>query len=204
VATQILVEPMIHQRRRFEAHTFPPGSYDNDSILRVNNVIVPTGRLGAFLGYRTATLNGTLRVTDTAPLDRIAVYDINPGAAVITGGDINTFDVFNNLTVAGGPGIQVGRDLNWLNVGGNISITDGSEFVVGRDIGLMAQPPKGTDPGGQGAIVDGNLIIGPGSRFRIGRRLSATFLVFGNVQGSSRLIIPSGAGNFVSVGGFVP
>jgi hypothetical protein len=68
----------------------------------------------------------------------------------------------------------------------------------------MAQPPKGTDPGGQGAIVDGNLIIGPGSRFRIGRRLAATFLVFGNVQGSSRLIIPSGAGNFISVGGFVP
>ncbi len=204
VATQILIEPIMHGRRAGQAHTFPTGSYNNDSMIHIRNIIVPTGRLNAVLGYRTASLDGSLIVAGTAAVDRIALFNIDPGASIVTGGDLNTFDVYNNLAISGGPSIKIGRDLNWWNVGGTVSITAGSTFDVGRDIGLVAQPAKGTDPGGKGGLIQGNLDVGLGSAFTVGRSLDATLLVQGSVSGASRITIPNGASNLVALGGFTP
>lgn len=204
VATELLIEPVQHPRRRDQAHTFPPGSYNNDGVLKINSVIIPTGRIGSILGYRTAILMGQIKVFDTSAVDRIALYDVSPGASIITGGDLNTFNVYNNLTLSGGRNIQIGRDLNWWTVGGTVTIENGSNFAVGRDIGLFAQPPKGTDPGGQGGRINGNLVVNPGSSFTIGRALDFPLIVYGQIKGTTQISIPVGGGNLIAVGGTMP
>lgn len=170
---------------------FPVHSIAHDSLLHIHSITIKTGRIGQILAYRTADLSGTIArsVTrgvaaplDTTPINRIALFGINPGGQIITSGDLNTFDVFNNLNLAGGSNILIGRDLNWMNVGNNVTISGGSTFAVGRDVGATAQPPKGTDPGGQGIKIQGNLVVTPDSHFIIGRGLNPSMFV---VQGTA-------------------
>jgi hypothetical protein len=188
--------------RRF-LNRFAVGTKAHDGLLHIRNIVVPNGTLGAVLAYRTASLSGSLILPGTTPVDRIALEAINPGAILATGGDLNTLNVFDNLTLSGaGTGLSVGRDLNWLNVGGNVSAADGANFVVGRDVGLVAQPAKGTDTGGQGGLIGGDLAIAPPSVFAIGRALDATLLVRGHAAAVSQFSIPRGGQNLVALGGF--
>jgi hypothetical protein len=137
-------------------------------------------------------------------VDRIAFYDINPGASIVTAGDIDTFNVFNNINLTDNATINVGRDLNLLTVGGSVTIDGNSRFVVGRDLGLVTKPAKGSDPGGRGGTIEGNLAVGPTGEFRIVRSLGSTLFVFGQVTGGSRIFIASGASNLVALGGITP
>lgn len=203
--SELEINPIPHPTRiRGQAHQFPHGSTIHDGLLHVRSINVTSGRIGQILAYRTADLSGPILVSDTTPVDRIAFSDLLPGASIITGGDLNTFNVLNNLTLGGGPGISIGRDLNWLNVGGTVTLQDGSSFVVVRDIGLNNQPPKGTDPGGQGGLIQGDFLIGPDSTFVVGRALDDLLGTFGTVVGTSRVSIPFGFNNLVALGGLIP
>ena len=91
-------------------------------------------------------LSGPLVASGTTAIDRIAFDAILPGASITTGGDVNTLDVLNGITLTGTK-INIGRDLNLLNVGGNIDLSNGSQFNIGRNLGLVSQPPKGTGTG---------------------------------------------------------
>src|SRR5439155_21431901 len=105
---------------------------------------------------------------------------------------------------ANGGQLRIGRDLNFLNVTGNVVVENGSTFAIDRDLGLIAQAAKGTDPGGQGGVIQGNLEVQPGGSFLIGRSIDAPFLVNGSVTGTSRIVVHAGAGNFQARGGFFP
>ena len=139
-------------------------------------------------GSRTAVLSGPLVASGTTSIDRIAFDAILPGASITTGGDVNTLDVLNGITLSG-TSINIGRDLNLLNVGGNIDLTNGAQFNIGRNLGLVSQPPKGTGTGTNvltlnytsvansivtvnipavGAYIQGNVTIDPTSSFNIG------------------------------------
>lgn len=189
-------------------HEFPLGTVKDTGILPIHNIVVKTGRIGAIYAYRTADLYGSIVSTDTTPIQRIALADIQPGASISAGGDINILDVYNNATFANGGYLAVGRDLNWFNVGNSVTIGPGSAIGVSRDIGLSAQPPNGTDPGGQGGLIGGNLAIAPGGRFLIGRSLDAPFNVIGSTSGAAGIAFLAGANhgqnNFTSRGGFTP
>jgi hypothetical protein len=188
--------------RRF-LNTFATGTKSHDGLLHIRNIIVPNGTLGDILAFRTASLSGSLILPGTTPVDRIALEAVNPGATIATGGDINTLNVFDNLTLSGsGTGLSVGRDLNWLTVGGNVTATNGANIIVGRDIGLVAQPAKGTDTGGQGGLIQGNLAVAAPSVFAVGRALDAQLLVRGHAASVSQFSIPTGGQNLVALGGF--
>ena len=151
-----------------------------DRLLHVGEIRVKTGKVSQILGYRTTDLVGPITITSPSTVSRIALFSLHRGAAINTAGDLDTLDIYSNGSISGGPGIEIGRDLNFLNVGGDLTIGDGSTFSTGRDIGLNRQPPKGTDPGGQGAVIQGNLNIDPDGSLVIGRAIQATFLIQGN------------------------
>ncbi len=201
-SSELSINPTIRERRKGIAHTYPGQSKVQDNVLHVGEIDVTSGQIGSILGYRTAELSGAVTIPGTESVSRIAFQSLVPGASITTGGDLDTFDVFNDLTIGGGPGINVGRDLNWLNVGGTVTVNSGSSLAVGRDIGLNAQAAKGTDPGGQGAEILGDLVINPGGSLTVGRSLDAQFIVQGSVTGASLISIPQGGTNFVSRGGF--
>ncbi|MDB5350723.1 MAG: hypothetical protein JWN86_1970 [Planctomycetota bacterium] len=203
-STVISINPESRQFRKGTAHLYPPGATLGDHILHVGAIKVRTGVISQILGYRTADLSGPINLPGASAVDRIAFIAYKPGAAITTGGDLNTLDSFTDMNLAGGPGIQVGRDLNWVNIGGNLTVSDGSSLSVARDVGLTLQPAKGTDPGGAGGLVGGNVNIAPGGAFTIGRALQSTFLVQGRTDGASRITIPFGAANYVSRGGIFP
>ncbi|HWE38373.1 MAG TPA: hypothetical protein VG406_17510 [Isosphaeraceae bacterium] len=188
---------------RMFLRNFPQGTKNHDGLLHIRNIIVPNGTLGSILAYRTASLSGSLILPGTTPVDRIALEAVNPGATIATGGDINTLDIFDNLSLSGaGTGLSVGRDLNWMSVGGNVTATDGANFLVGRDVGLVAQPAKGTDTGGQGGLIGGDLAIVAPSVFAVGRALDAPLLVRGHAASITQFSIPSGGQNLTALGGF--
>ena len=197
-STVIAINPVSRQFRKGTAHEFPPGAGTGDHILHVGEIKVTTGIIGQILGYQTADLSGPINLPGNSPVDRIAFYAYKPGAAINTGNDLNTLDSFTDLNLGGGPG---GRDLNWVNIGGNLNIGAGSFFSITRDVGLTIQPAKGSDPGGAGGRVSGNMNVAPGASFTIGRALQSTFLVQGRTTGASQITIPFGASNFVSRGG---
>ena len=203
--TILEIDPLHHPKIAADPPIFSTGVSGHDGFLDIRNIVIQSGQIGQILAYRTANLSGTLVAAATTPVDRLAFRVIEPGAVIATGGDVNTFDVFNDITLTGPPGnISIGRDVNFLNVGGNITLGNGSSFVVGRDVGLVAQPAKGTDPGGQGATVKGSIIIGPGSAFRVTRFIDAPFLVSGGITGFSRFTAAGGLNLVVSPGPNVP
>jgi hypothetical protein len=200
-STTLAINPSARHFRKGNAHHYPPGATTGDGVLHIGDIMVTSGTIGQILATQTAELDGVITAKSTAPIDRISFYSYQPGAGIITGGDVNTFDAFKDINLAGGPGISIGRDLNWMQVGGNLNVGAGSTFTVGRDIGLEAQSAKGTDPGGQGAHVEGNMTVEPGGTFVVGRSVDSTFLVDGFISGASRFTIPAGSGNFIARGG---
>ncbi|MDX2036976.1 MAG: hypothetical protein SFX72_10015 [Isosphaeraceae bacterium] len=221
VDSNLTINPVLQQRRhRKLAHTFSPGNSTRDGLVKIAGINVVSGRINSILGYRTAVLNGPVVVGDITPIDRIAFYSVKPGGSIATGGDVNTLDIFADGIFRNSPGIYVGRDLNYINVGGDLGLFNGANLQTGRDVGLVGQPVKGTQTGIgpsstttdvsvlQGGLIQGNFVIGTGSRFIVGRSLDAPFVVRGTVFGvtssdTSRISIPNGTSNFVSLGGGV-
>ena len=74
----------------------------------------PRARSARSWPIRRPTSRGRSSPRRQRAVDRIAFESLKPGASIVTGGDVNTLDVFNNLTIGGGPGIAIGRDLNWM------------------------------------------------------------------------------------------
>ena len=204
----LLLEKHSKSQYYMRTHTFPLGTIKDTGILPVHNIFVKTGQIGAIYGFRTADLYGSIVSADSTPIQRIALADIQPGGSISVGGDINTLDVFNNATFSNGGSLAVGRDLNWFNVGNNVTIAAGSAIGVTRDIGLGMSPANGSDPGGQGGFIGGNLAIAPGGQFIVGRSLDAPFNVEGATTGSSGIVFLAGPNhgqnNFNSRGGFTP
>jgi hypothetical protein len=201
--TQIAVNQESRRFRKGTAHEFPPRAGIGDHLLHIGEIKITSGKINAILAYQTADLSGPVVLAGTTPVDRIAFQALKPGASIVTGGDLNTFDVFNDLTLGGGPGITVGRDLNWMLIGGNLNVGPGSTFLVTRDVGLVPQLPKGSDPGGQGALIQGNMSVDPTGSFIVGSTVEALFLVDGTLSGANRVQIGFGGGNVLIRGGIV-
>jgi hypothetical protein len=180
--TQLDISPLGVAQRPGLAHDFPLAPRLRTVLLNVASIEVTSGRIGSILGYHTARLTGPVTVGGTGRVDRIAFQSLEPGAAILVAGDLDTLDVLTNATLDGGPGISVGRDFNAFNVGQNLTIRDGANITVQRDLGLNGQPAKGTGPAGQGIAVQGNLIIEPGSIIRIDRDLVGNITVLGNAD----------------------
>lgn len=188
--TELVINPLRPIPKFGTAHTFQPDFGISSEILEVGDINIKTGKIGAILGYRTANLGGRILLDNDSPIDRIALNRLLPGALIQTTGDLDTLDVFTDADLSGsGTGIKVGRDLNWMLIGGNLTINDGATLSTARDIGLEGQAAKGTDPGGKGAQINGNVVIGPQGSFRIGRDVAGTILIQGNLNGASRLTV---------------
>ncbi len=186
--TELTINPLGEQQHKGFAKSFAYGQANLGHILNVGQITVNSGQIGDIEGFQDAVLSGPLVASGTTAIDRIAFDAIMPGASITTGGDLNTLDVLNGITLTG-TSINIGRDLNLFNVGGTISLSDGSEFNIGRNLGLVSQPPKGTGTGTNvltlnytsvsnsivtviipavGAYIQGNLTIDPTSSFNIG------------------------------------
>src|SRR5581483_8565992 len=118
-----------YQRKGY-AHSFSYGMTNTSHLLNIGQIIINSGQIGAIEGYHTADLSGPLVVSVTTAVDRIAFEDLLPGAMIQTGGDLNTLDILNNVTLDRGPGIVIGRDLNLFNVGQNVSLSNGASIKV--------------------------------------------------------------------------
>lgn len=184
---QVTIDPLPFAQRKNFAHSFAYAEASRSHVLNIGSFQVTSGKIAAILGYHSADLSGPLSVGGTAPVDRIAFDALLPGAAIGVGGNLNTLDVYNNVTLTAGPGISVGGDLNLFNVGQSVVLANGASIRIGRFAGLTPQPPKGTGSGsnvlslnasqiGTGAtfltpsvsaLIQGDLTIGPGSVLNI-------------------------------------
>ena len=186
--TELTINPLGQQQRKGYAHSFAYGAAARGHILNIGQITVNTGEIADIEGFQDAVLSGPLVVSGTTAIDRIAFDAILPGASITTGGDVNTLDVLNGITLSG-TSINIGRDLNLLNVGGNIELSNGAQFNIGRNLGLVSQPPKGTGTGTNvltlnytsvansivtvtipavGSYIQGNVNVDPTSSFNIG------------------------------------
>ncbi|MFI5458270.1 MAG: hypothetical protein ACHRXM_22800 [Isosphaerales bacterium] len=208
--TDLTINPLGEPQRKGFAHSFAYGESARNHIVNIGQLTVTSGQIGAIEGFQDAVLSGPLVATGTAAIDRIALDAILPGASITTGGDVNTLDVLNGITLTG-TNINIGRDVNLLNVGGSIELSNGSAFLIGRDIGLVSQPPKGTGTGSNvlllnfntlqnttitttlpesvGTYIEGNVVIGPGSTFSIGQGINNGVYIEGSLSGYSRMFI---------------
>ncbi|MFO0893170.1 MAG: hypothetical protein U0790_29035, partial [Isosphaeraceae bacterium] len=209
--TQLTINPLPHPIRKGYAHSYAYGMSGQDQLVNVGQITVNSGRIGSIEGFHTANLSGPIVVAGTTTIDRIAFNAILPGASIVTGGSLNTLDVLEGITLNTGSSIQIGRDLNLLNTGGNIELTNGSQFKIGRDLGAVLQPPKGTGTGSNvlslnqpiigtqttaqqpsvSTYIQGNLSVGPGSAFVIGRNIDQAFYIIGDIVGLTRIVIPN-------------
>jgi len=202
--TELTINPLGQPQRKGFAHSFAYGESSRNHILNVGSITITSGKIASVLGFQDAVLSGPLTATGTTAIDRIAFDAISPGASIKTGGDVNTLDVLNGINLSGaGTGISIGRDLNLLNVGGNLQLSSGATFTIGRDFGLLPQPPKGTGTGSNflllnfnqlqnttittalppsvGSLIQGNVVINPGSVFSITGIINNTMYVEGSV-----------------------
>jgi hypothetical protein len=213
--SDLTINPIIDHRFKGTAHTFNAKQSNYTNMLNIGSLTVVNGMIGDIEGYKTAILSGPLISVGTTPIDRIALDAIVPGGSILTGGDVDTLDIFDSVSLSGaGTGIVIGRDLNFFDAFGNVTIANGAIFNVGRDIGLTEQQPKGTGPGpGQGMVLQGALTIGPGSSFVVNRFLDFSFTNLGGVTitvngpiiGFSRIIVGFNTPNFGTInaaGGF--
>jgi hypothetical protein len=188
--TDLTINPLGEPQKKGYAHSFAYGESNRIHLLNVGQLTVNSGNIGAIEGFQDTELSGPLVASGTAAINRLAFYSILPGASITTGGDVNTLDVLNEISLSGaGTGINIGRDLNLLNVGGGITLADDANFTIGRNVGLVPQPPKGTGTGSNilslnftsvansivtvsipsvGAYIQGDVIVNPGSVFAIG------------------------------------
>jgi hypothetical protein len=197
--SDLTINPIIDHRFKGTAHVFNAKQSNYTNMLNIGSLKVVNGTIGDIEGYKTAILSGPLIAAGPTAIDRIALDAIVPGGSILTGGDVDTLDIFDSVSLSGaGTGIVIGRDLNYFNAFGNVSIANGAIINVGRDIGLTEQQPKGTGPGpGQGMVVQGALTIGPGSSLIVNRFLDfsftnlfgSTITVNGPIVGFSRIIV---------------
>ncbi len=211
--TEVTVNPLGEPQIKGFAHSFAYGESTRKHLLNIGQITVNSGQIGSFLGFQDASLSGPLIASASSGIDRIAFDQLLPGATIQTGGDVNTLDILEGATLSGaGTGISIGRDLNLLNIGGSLSVTNGATFTIGRDLGLVPQPPKGTGTGSNvlllnfnslatttvnnvilppsvGAYIQGNVLVGPGSAFTIGRQIDNTMYIEGSFQGFSRILV---------------
>ena len=211
--TEVTINPLGQPQIKGFAHSFAYGESTRKHLLNIGQITVNSGQIGSILGFQDASLSGPLQVLGSNGIDRIAFDQLLPGANIQTGGDLNTLDILQGATLSGaGTGVSIGRDLNLLNVGGTLSMTNGATFTIGRDLGLVSQPPKGTGTGSNvlllnfnslatftvtnvilppsvGAYIQGNVIVGPGSAFTIGRNIDNTMYIEGGVIGFSRILV---------------
>jgi hypothetical protein len=214
--TDLTINPLGQPQKKGFAKSFAYGEAGRNHLLNIGQLTVTSGQIGAIEGYQVAELSGPLTVTGTPSIDRIALDAILPGASIVTGGDLQTLDVLNNIDLSGpGTGITIGRDLNLLNVGGPITLSDGAFIDIGRNLGLLPQAPKGTGTGSNvlslnftqlsnslisvivpsvGSFIQGSIAINPGSTFAIGGQIFATLYVEGYISGYSRLFQHFGTG----------
>ena len=188
------VNRILPRRNTGRAHTFVSSVGANMPRLNIASITVSSGTIGAIEGYQTAVLSGAVNITGSTRVDRIALYSILPGGSITTSGDVNTLDIYSDVTLSGtGAGISIGRDLNWFQTFGNVNITDNANFTVGRDLGNTLQPAKGSGNAGQGTYIKGNLNIDPGSALVINRFAppvgAGGFLVIGSATGASRIFV---------------
>lgn len=202
--TELVIEPFNRVRPTNLAHAFSAQLGRQNKTLGVSDILISSGKINQILGYRTVDLSGTVTIAGDTPVSRIAVSSISGAAGIITGGDLNTLNVYNNAVFDGGKGIQVGRDLNWTTVYGNLEFRNGANFIVGRDVGLNTQPDKGTTAGGKGGVINGNMYIAPTSTWQVGRAVASPFLIQGRFDGTNHVLIPSGSGNVQALGGYYP
>ena len=186
--TELTINPLGQAQVKGFAKSFAYGAANLGHVLNVGQITINSGEIADIEGYQTADLSGPLVSSGTTSIDRIAFDAILPGASITTGGDVDTLDVLNGITLTG-TNIDVGRDINLLNVGGNIELSNGSQFIIGRNLGLVSQPPKGTGTGTNvlslnftsvansiittvipavGSYIQGNVDVSPGSVFSIG------------------------------------
>jgi hypothetical protein len=199
--TELTINPLGQQQRKGFAHSFAYGAANLGHILNVGQITVSSGQIADIEGFQTADLSGPLVVNGNTAINRIAFNAILPGASITTGGDVNTLDVYNGITLTG-TNINIGRDVNLLNVGGDISLSNGSQFNIARNLGLVSQPPKGTGTGTNilslnfvtvsnsivtvtipavGAYIQGSVVINPGSAFNVEGNIFNTLYVEGSV-----------------------
>jgi hypothetical protein len=211
--TSLTINPLGQPQIKGFAHSFAYGESKRGHVLNIGQLTVTSGEIGDILGFQDAALSGPLTATGTNAIDRIAFEEIDPGASITTGGDVNTLDVLDGIDLSGAnTGIHIGRDLNLLNVGTNIQLSNGATFTIGRNLGLVSQPPKGTGSGTNvltlnyttvanaivttvippvGAYIQGSVIIdtAAGSAFLIGSNIFNTMYIEGSVTGFSGLLI---------------
>ncbi len=207
--TDLTINPLGEPQYKGFAHSFAYGEAGRNHLLNIGQLSVTSGQIGSIEGFQDAELSGPLTVTGSTSIDRIALAAILPGASIVTGGDVATFDVANQIDLSGpGTGITIGRDINLLNVGGSITLSDGAGFFIGRNLGLLSQPPKGTGTGSNvlslnytnvsnsiitvtipsvGAFIQGNIAIGANDFFVMGGQIYNTLYVEGYVSGYSRM-----------------
>jgi len=203
--TDLTINPLGEPQRKGYAHSFAYGESNRIHLLNVGQITVNSGVIGAIEGFQDTELSGPLVVSGTAAIDRLAFYSILPGASITTGGDVNTLDVLDGISLSGaGTGVSIGRDLNLLNIGGNLTLSNQANFIIGRNLGLVPQPPKGTGTGSNilslnfttvsgstisvtipsvGSYIQGSVIIdNSGSQFEIGGNIHNTLYVEGSVS----------------------
>jgi hypothetical protein len=206
-STELELKNVKPSRGAETAHSFPYNQTLYDGVLKVGLIDFASGRAKGVYGYGNIELTGPLNIKGTQDVQRIALLRLSPGATITTGGDLDTLDIYTDVTLSGaGTGIFVGRDLNAFNVNGNVTLTDGARIVVGRSVGLAPQPANGSGPGGQGFNIRGNLVIGPGSSLDIGRNIVGPIIVSGDLIGASRITVDGGppTGGFIVGGQVVP
>jgi hypothetical protein len=196
----ISIDPVLRigRHEKESAHKFSPPQTTQSSVLNVGGIDIVSGTVFQILGYRTADLSGPVTVGGTNPVDRIAFNNLLPGASIGTGGDLNTLDVYNNVNLDSGTGIYVGRDLNWLDVGGDVTLSNGASLFAARYIGLETQAAKGTDPGGVGGVIGGNLDITAPSALAAGLTIVNPISVHGNLIGNTQNQLINSAGRVIA------
>jgi hypothetical protein len=207
--TEVDISPYPFHQRIGYAHSFAYGQTNQSHILNIGQITVNSGVIGAINGFHAADLSGPLVVSSNQAVDRLSFDALLPGASITTGGDLNTLDVLNGVTLDRGPGITVGRDLNLLNVGQSLTLTNGASVRVGRFLGLVPQPAKGTATGGNflavnqalvgtgtstvvpslSGYIQGNLIIGPGSVFAAANGIPNTAILGGSLTASAPSVL---------------
>jgi hypothetical protein len=195
--TEVDISPYPFHQRKGYAHSFAYGSTTQTHVLNIGQITVNSGVISAINGFHTADLSGPLVIGGSQSVDRLSFDALLPGASIQTGGDLNTLDVLNGVTLNSGPGIVIGRDLNLFNAGQDVTLSNGASITVGRFLGLTPQPPKGTATGsnflatnqalvgtGTSTIVpsisgylQGNLTIGAGSTFSVANGIPNTSLL---------------------------
>jgi len=188
--TTLLIDPAGPTVAERGAHKFPTGYVMHDTLLHIRNITVANGMINNVLAYRTANLAGALNIPSgpsSVPfVDRIAFNALLPGASINVPTTLNTLDVYNSVSLDGGPGIVVGQDLQAMTVGGNLSMVNGASLRVGRDLGATLQPAKGTGSAGAGLNVTGDLVVASGATIAVGRYFGSVYQQrYIIIQGSS-------------------